>query len=77
MMTLPNHRLPLLLLPLLAVSTALAEPPQATLDAKHRAFFKDNCLSCINAEKHQGKVRVADIAFSGSVAKGAELDQLG
>jgi len=51
--------------------------PQATLDAKHRAFFKDNCLSYINAEKHQGKVRVADIAFSESVAKGAELDQLG
>ena len=50
--------------PLLLAAAAFAETPQATLDAKHRAFFKDNCLSCHNAEKQKGKVRLDDIAFT-------------
>ena len=65
----------LFLAPLAALHAA--DAPQARLDEKHRVFFKDNCLNCHNAETQKGKVRLADIAFSGSVAKGAELDQLG
>ena len=53
----------------------LAEPPQAVLDAKHRAFFKDNCLNCHNAEKQKGKVRLDDIAFSVDSVEKADLWQ--
>ena len=52
-----------------------ADTPQATLDAKHRAFFKDNCLSCHNAEKQKGKVRLDDIAFSVDTVEKADLWQ--
>ena len=62
--------------PLLLASAALAaDAPQATLDAKHRAFFKDNCLSCHNAEKQKGKVRLDDIAFSVDTVEKADLWQ--
>ncbi|MFN0075641.1 MAG: DUF1592 domain-containing protein, partial [Prosthecobacter sp.] len=54
---------------------SLAQQPQATLDAKHRAFFKDNCLSCHNAEKQKGKVRLDDIAFSVDAVEKADLWQ--
>ena len=55
--------LPLLLLAPL-ISAHAADAQQAQLDEKHRVFFKDNCLSCHNAEKQNGKVRLDDIAFS-------------
>ena len=54
---------------------SLAQQPQATLDAKHRAFFKDNCLSCHNAEKQKGKVRLDDIEFSVDTVEKADLWQ--
>ncbi len=54
---------------------SLAQKPQATLDAKHRAFFKDNCLNCHNAEKQKGKVRLDDIAFSVDTVEKADLWQ--
>jgi hypothetical protein len=57
------------------VSLHAADTPQATLDAKHRAFFKDNCLSCHNAEKQKGKVRLDDIAFSVDSVEKADLWQ--
>ena len=38
--------------------------PHARLDEKHRAFFKDYCVECHNAEKHKGKLRLDDISFS-------------
>ncbi|MBK8037916.1 MAG: DUF1592 domain-containing protein [Verrucomicrobiaceae bacterium] len=66
--------LPLLLLTPL-ISAQAADAPQATLDAKHRAFFKDNCLSCHNAEKQKGKVRLDDIAFSVDSVEKADLWQ--
>ena len=66
--------LPLLLLAPL-ISARAANTPQATLDAKHRAFFKDNCLSCHNAEKQKGKVRLDDIAFSVDTVEKADLWQ--
>jgi hypothetical protein len=56
-------------------TTALAEPPQALLDAKHRAFLKDNCLTCHNAEKQKGKVRLDDIAFTLDSVEKADLWQ--
>lgn len=56
-------------------STLLAEPPQAVLDAKHRAFLKDNCLNCHNAEKQKGKVRLDDIAFTLDSVEKADLWQ--
>jgi hypothetical protein len=61
--------------PLLLASAAFAETPQATLDAKHRAFFKDNCLNCHNAEKQKGKVRLDDIAFTVDTVEKADLWQ--
>lgn len=54
---------------------SLAQQPRATLDAKHRTFFKDNCLSCHNAEKQKGKVRLDDIAFSVDTVEKADLWQ--
>lgn len=54
---------------------ASAQELQATLDSKHRAFFKDNCLSCHNAEKQKGKVRLDDIAFSVDSVEKADLWQ--
>jgi len=66
--------LPLLLLTPL-ISAQAADAPQATLDAKHRAFFKENCLSCHNAEKQKGKVRLDDIAFSVDSVEKADLWQ--
>ncbi len=54
---------------------SVAQQPQATLDAKHRAFFKDNCLNCHNAEKQKGKVRLDDIAFSVDTVEKADLWQ--
>ncbi len=60
---------------LLLVSAALAAAPQATLDIKHRAFFKDNCLSCHNAEKQKGKVRLDNIPFTVDSVEQADLWQ--
>ena len=54
---------------------AAADAPEATLDAKHRAFFKDYCLNCHNAEKQKGKVRLDDIAFTLDSVEKADLWQ--
>lgn len=63
-------------LPLLLASIShAAEPPQAVLDAKHRAFFKAYCLDCHNAEKQKGKVRLDDIAFTLDSVERADLWQ--
>ncbi len=45
-----------------------AETTPARLDEKHRGFFKSYCVSCHNAEKQAGKLRLDDISFEiGSV----------
>ena len=54
---------------------AAADAPEATLDAKHRGFFKDYCLNCHNAEKQKGKVRLDDIAFTLDSVEKADLWQ--
>lgn len=56
-------------------STILAEPAQALLDAKHRAFLKDNCLTCHNAEKQKGKIRLDEITFTLDSVEKADLWQ--
>jgi hypothetical protein len=65
-----------LVLVLAFITSALfAKPPQAVLDAKHRVFLKDNCLTCHNAEKQKGKVRLDDIAFRLDSVEKADLWQ--
>ncbi|MEQ1860943.1 MAG: DUF1592 domain-containing protein [Chthoniobacteraceae bacterium] len=49
-----------------------AEAPQARLDEKHRAFFKDYCVGCHNAEKQKGKLRLDDISFGIGTIENAE-----
>ncbi|MGB8169130.1 MAG: DUF1592 domain-containing protein [Chthoniobacteraceae bacterium] len=51
---------------LLASPAALhaADTPHATLDEKHRAFFKDYCVECHNEKKQKGKLRLDDISFA-------------
>jgi hypothetical protein len=41
-----------------------AEAPTARFDDKHRAFFKDYCVECHNADKQKGKLRLDDISFA-------------
>jgi hypothetical protein len=52
-----------------------AEAPHAELNSKHRTFFKDYCLSCHNADKQKGKVRLDDIAFTVDSVERADLWQ--
>jgi hypothetical protein len=54
---------------------AVAEPPHAALAAQHRAFLKDNCFKCHNAEKQKGKVRLDDISLSVDTVERADLWQ--
>jgi hypothetical protein len=42
---------------------AAAEPERARLDEKQRAFFKDYCVRCHNADKQKGKLRLDNISF--------------
>jgi hypothetical protein len=44
--------------------TRAADAPHASLDKKHRAFFKDYCIECHNADKQKGKLRLDDVSFT-------------
>jgi len=37
--------------------------PEARIDEKHRAFLKEYCVECHNADKQKGKLRLDDIAL--------------
>jgi hypothetical protein len=76
-MTKNNHWLTsLLLVSLLAVTAHPATAaPQAALDTKHRAFLKESCLKCHNADKQKGKVRLDDIPFTLDSVEKADLWQ--
>lgn len=52
----------LTLLPFLA-ALAFGAPPEARIDEKHRAFLKEYCVECHNADKQKGKLRLDDIAL--------------
>jgi hypothetical protein len=64
----------LFLLPLLLAGFApwSAAAPHAQLDERHRAFFKDYCVECHNAEKHKGKLRLDDLSFSMDTVESVE-----
>jgi len=66
---------PLVLSLLGALHSYAADAAHAQLDSKHRAFFKDYCLTCHNAEKQKGKVRLDDIAFTVDSVERADLWQ--
>ena len=53
-----------LLFVLLSASALAADAPHASLDEKHRAFFKDYCNECHNEKKQKGKLRLDDISFT-------------
>ncbi|MCX6889060.1 MAG: DUF1592 domain-containing protein [Verrucomicrobia bacterium] len=52
----------LTLLPFLA-TLAFGAAPEARIDEKHRAFLKEYCVECHNADKQKGKLRLDDIAL--------------
>lgn len=51
------------------------EIPQARLDESQRAFLREYCISCHDAEKQKGKVRLDDIAFTINSIPSADLWQ--
>ena len=60
-----KHTLTAIAALVLATTAALAaDAPQPAMDAKHRALFKDYCISCHGPEKQKGKVRLDDLPFS-------------
>ncbi|MEK0445898.1 MAG: hypothetical protein RLZZ399_1219 [Verrucomicrobiota bacterium] len=48
---------------LLFMAAAAQAATEAVVDASHSAFFEKYCLSCHDAEKQKGKVRLDDIPF--------------
>lgn len=44
--------------------SAIAEPPRAALDPKHRAFLQEYCAECHNAEKQKGNLSFDDFPFT-------------
>ncbi|HRH99161.1 MAG TPA: hypothetical protein PLB55_24680, partial [Prosthecobacter sp.] len=57
---------PVLLLTALLIftSTAAAAKEAAAMSERHRALFKETCLSCHGPEKQKGKFRVDDLPLS-------------
>lgn len=41
-----------------------ADAPQARMDERHRAFFKDYCVECHGEKKQKGKLRLDDVSFA-------------
>lgn len=57
----------------LALSGVAAESrPRAAMQEKHRALFKEHCVSCHGPEKQKGKFRVDDLPFSITTVEVAE-----
>ena len=54
----------LALAPLGLAVAAAAEPPRVAMPEKHRALFKEHCISCHGAEKQKGKFRLDDLPFT-------------
>ncbi len=54
-----------LLLSLISIlPSRAADAPHASLDDKHRVFFKDYCIECHNEKKQKGKLRLDDVSFT-------------
>jgi len=43
---------------------AAEEAPRVVMAEKHRALFKEHCVSCHDAEKQKGKFRIDDLSFT-------------
>src|SRR5437867_2366697 len=67
-----KRTLAITLIALACVRLQAAAAPHAQLDKKHRAFLKDYCVECHNADKHKGKLRLDDISFSIESAEAAD-----
>ena len=52
-----------------------ANPPEARLPEKHRAFFKAHCLDCHDSETQEGKVDLETLSLSITTIEQAELWQ--
>ena len=52
-----------------------ANPPEARLPEKHRAFFKAHCLDCHDSETREGKVDLETLPFRITTFEQAELWQ--
>jgi len=52
-----------------------AAPTEARLPDKHRAFFKQHCLSCHDSETQEGKVNLQTLPFRITTLQQAELWQ--
>jgi hypothetical protein len=50
--------------PLAVPAFAPAEEAHAVMPERHRALFREHCLSCHDEEKHKGKFRVDDLPFA-------------
>ncbi|MEK0445364.1 MAG: hypothetical protein RLZZ399_685 [Verrucomicrobiota bacterium] len=62
-------------LPLHPAHLGAAEAPHVSLDEKHRAFLKDYCVECHNADKQKGKLRLDSVAFTLNSVQSADLWQ--
>jgi hypothetical protein len=66
------------LLPFILAFTLVSqanEIPQARLDESQRAFLRESCVACHDADKQKGKVRLDDIAFTIDSIPSADLWQ--
>jgi mono/diheme cytochrome c family protein len=52
------------LVPLWFTIAAAEEAPLVVMAEKHRALFKEHCVSCHSAEKQKGKFRLDDLPFT-------------
>jgi hypothetical protein len=57
------------------VLSAAAAAPEAVVNEKHRAVFREYCEGCHNAEKQKGKLRLDDIAFTVDTVQRADVWQ--
>lgn len=57
---------------LLCPAARAATAPGARMDEKHRAFFRETCVECHNADKQKGNLRLDDISFALDTVENAE-----
>lgn len=58
-----------------ASASVLGAVPQARMEERHRAFLKEYCIECHDAEKQKGKVRLDDLPFALDSIERADLWQ--
>ena len=68
----PDSFLPLAFLSTCVAALAADPPVAVTMPEKHRALFKENCVSCHNEKKQKGHFRVDDLPFTITTVEVAE-----